>query len=143
MRGLLFSFVHLLLCETNDRRLFLRFLWPLGEHFLFPKMWLGSGGNSAVLRSVSCDLSVTCVPSSLSFCRMMENGCSSSGDVWMALSVTLFGLCLPECAETKVLSCFRASSSVFRSLSCSSVRLFRLVFKLCRFEQSSAVPSPR
>ncbi|KAF3856283.1 hypothetical protein F7725_017006 [Dissostichus mawsoni] len=65
--------------------------------------------------------------------RMLEKDCSSSGDVWLALSVTLSELALAECSETKVLSSFRASSSMFRSLSCSSLRQPRSSFKPCRF----------
>lgn len=143
-RGWLFSSVTagLLLCESTSG-LFLRLLWPLRVNFLFPIMQLGSWGRtSAWLCSSLFDTHVSCVPSSLLSCRMLEIGFSSPGDVWMALSVPLSGLGLSERSETKVLSSFRASSSMFRSLSCSSRRHSRLFFKLCWFEPSSAVVSP-
>lgn len=140
MRGWLFSSVtvRLLLCESTSG-LFVRLLWPLRVNFLFPMMQLGSWGKaSAWLCSRLFDIHVSCVSSSLFSCRMF----SSPGDVWMALSISLSGLGLAECSETKVLSSFRASSSIFLSLSCSSLRHSRLFFKLCRFEPSSAVVSP-
>lgn len=133
--------VCLLLCDSTSG-LFLR-LWPLRVNFLFPMMWLGSwGGTSAWLCPRFCDTRVSCVSSSLLSGRMLENGCSSPGDVWMAMSITLSEVGLAECSLTKVLSSFRASSTKFRSLFWSSLRHSRLFFMLCRFEPSSAVVSP-
>ena len=134
--------VCLLLCESTSGR-FLRFLWPLTVNFPFSLTQLIPwGGTLPWLCSRFCVILVDCVSSSLLSCRMFENDCSSPGDVWMALSITLMGQGLTDCSETRVRSSLRASSSIFFSLSCSSLRDSRLPFKLCRFEPSFDVTSP-
>lgn len=143
MNNWLFSSeMHLLLCESTSC-FFLRLLWRLTVNFLFSITQLGSWGSTSP--SVCwrfCDAHASCVPSSLLSSRMFESDCCSPGDVWMALSIILSELGLAECSDTRVLSSFRASSSMFRPLSCSSLRLSRLFFRLCKFEPCSAVASP-
>lgn len=134
MTGRLFSsdMLCLLLCESTSGLFLCLLLMPLEVDFLFPMMQLESrGGTSTRLHSTLCN--VNCVSSSL---------LSWHGDVWLAESITFPGLGLDECSETKVLSSFKASSSMLRSLSCSSLRHCRFVLKLCTFEPSSAVVSP-
>lgn len=143
MRGWQFSSmtVCLLLCDITSG-LFLR-LWPLRLNFLFPMMRLGSwGGTSVWMCSRLCGTHVSCVSSSLLSGRMLENGWFSPGDVWVAMSITISKVGLAECSLTKVLSSFRASSTMFCSFFWSSLTHSRQFFKLCRFEPSSAVASP-
>lgn len=133
--------VCLLLCDRTSG-LFLR-LWPLTVNLLLPWMRLGSrGGTSAWWFLRFCAELLSRASSSLLSGRRLENGCSSCGDVWMAVSITVSEVGLAECSLTKELSSFTASSTKFCSLFWSSLRHSRLFFMLCRFEPSSAVASP-
>ncbi len=143
MRGWLFSSVTvcLLLCESTSG-LFLRPLWPFRANFFFPLEELEvEGGTLAWLCSRFWEIHVSCESSSLFSCRVLKNGFSKPGDVWMALSITPSGLGLAGCSETNILSSLRVFSNRFCFPSCSSLRRSRLLFMLCWFESSSAVES--
>lgn len=131
----------LLLCDKT-RGLFLGLLC-LWVNFCFPARWLRlRRGTSTWCCSALYDAHVTCVPSSLLLCRMLDTDSSGAGDVCMVLSITPSERGLDKCSESKALSSFRASSSMCPCLPCSSLRPSRLLFKFCRCESSSATVSP-